>query len=89
MNGASNNKQLDVCIIKVEHIKKLLIKNKKIVIAINITYNHPALQCLICQNKGTGAKMFGETTGGQGNICKCLYKNQLLCISEPCILYYF
>lgn len=73
MNGTSNNKQLDVCIIKVEHIKKLLMKNIKNLIAINITYNHPAPQCLICKIKGAGAKMFGETTGGQGNICKCLY----------------
>lgn len=43
MNRTSNNKQLDVCIIKVEHIKKLLIKYIQNLIAINITYNHPAL----------------------------------------------
>lgn len=73
MNGTSNNKQLDVCIFKVEHIKRLLIKNINNLIAINITYNHPAPQRLICKIKGAGAKIFGETTGGQGNVCKCLY----------------
>lgn len=86
MNGTSNNKQLDVCIIKVEHIKKLLIKNINL-IAINITYNHPAPQCLILMV--LQQKCLGKLQGVREIFVNVYIKNKLLCISEPCILYYF